>query len=153
MPPNPQATLAGFGLAGQVAVVTGATSGIGRATAVALARVRVNLPPADAMDLIRACAKRFPGGQMVFDLPPVLVKKFAPKGMRSSSRYRVPPMPFSLSAAQLADLVHTVPGVKAVDDLPMPQGRGFMFERVFPAFWQLKLTKNYRGAYTLLEFG
>ncbi len=51
MPPNPQATLAGFGLAGQVAVVTGATSGIGRATAVALARagckVLVNHVPGD----------------------------------------------------------------------------------------------------------
>ena len=92
------------------------------------------LQPDEAMGLITACANRFPGGQMIFDLPPVMVKKFAPKGMRSSSRYRVPPMPFSLSAAQLADLVHTVPGIKAVHDLPMPQGRGFFFEKVFPAF-------------------
>ncbi|CAN3127059.1 class I SAM-dependent methyltransferase [Mycobacterium sp. smrl_JER01] len=111
------------------------------------------LQPAEAMDLIAACARRFPGGQMIFDLPPVLVKKFAPNGMRASRRYRIPPMPFSLSAAQLAALVHTVPGVTAVHDLPMPRGRGFLFERVFPAFWRLKLTKNLRGAYTLLEFG
>ncbi|AFM15518.1 O-methyltransferase involved in polyketide biosynthesis [Mycolicibacterium chubuense NBB4] len=111
------------------------------------------LQPEQAMGLITACAGRFPGGQMIFDLPPVLVKKFAPKGMRSSSRYRVPPMPFSLSAAELADLVHTVPGVSAVHDLPMPRGRGVMFERLFPAFWQWKPTRNYRGAYTLLEFG
>ena len=111
------------------------------------------LQPDEAMGLITACASRFPGGQMIFDLPPVMVKKFAPKGMRSSSRYRVPPMPFSLSAAQLADLVHTVPGIKAVHDLPMPQGRGFFFEKVFPAFWGFKPLKNYRGAYTLLEFG
>ncbi|ORB28847.1 class I SAM-dependent methyltransferase [Mycolicibacterium parafortuitum] len=111
------------------------------------------LQPDEAMGLITACASRFPGGQMIFDLPPVMVKKFAPKGVRSSSRYRVPPMPFSLSAAQLADLVHTVPGIKAVHDLPMPQGRGFFFEKVFPAFWRFKPLKNYRGAYTLLEFG
>ncbi len=111
------------------------------------------LQPDEAMGLITACANRFPGGQMIFDLPPVMVKKFAPKGMRSSSRYRVPPMPFSLSAAQLADLVHTVPGIKAVHDLPMPRGRGFFFEKVFPAFWGFKPLKNYRGAYTLLEFG
>ncbi|MCV7060434.1 class I SAM-dependent methyltransferase [Mycolicibacterium vaccae] len=111
------------------------------------------LQPEESMDLIRACARRFPGGQMIFDLPPVLVKKFAPKGVRSSARYRVPPMPFSLSAGQLADLARTVPGIRAVHDLPMPRGRGVVFERVFPAFWQLKLTKNFRGAYTLLEFG
>ncbi|PRC41358.1 class I SAM-dependent methyltransferase [Mycobacterium sp. ITM-2017-0098] len=111
------------------------------------------LQPDEAMGLIAECARRFPGGQMIFDLPPVMVKKFAPKGVRSSSQYRVPPMPFSLTPDQLADLVHTVPGVTAVHDLPMPRGRGLVFERVFPAFWQLKLTRNYRGAYTLLEFG
>jgi O-methyltransferase involved in polyketide biosynthesis len=111
------------------------------------------LQPDEAMGLITECARRFPGGQMIFDLPPVLVKKLAPKGMRSSRRYRVPPMPFSLSAAQLADLANTVPGIRTVHDLPMPRGRGLMFEKVFPAFWQLKLTKQYRGAYTLLEFG
>jgi O-methyltransferase involved in polyketide biosynthesis len=111
------------------------------------------LQPAEAMGLISACASRFPGGQMVFDLPPVLVKKVAPKGMRSSRRYRVPPMPFSLSSAQLADLVHTVPGIRAVQDLPMPQGRGWFFEKVFPAFWKFKPMRNFRGAYTLLEFG
>lgn len=111
------------------------------------------LQPDEAMGLIAQCAKRFPGGQMIFDLPPVLVKKVAPKGMRSSRRYRVPPMPFSLSASQLADLVHTVPGISAVHDLPMPKGRGFFFGKVFPAFWRLKPTKNLRGAYTLVEFG
>ncbi|MGE2729541.1 class I SAM-dependent methyltransferase [Mycolicibacterium vaccae] len=111
------------------------------------------LQPDEAMSLISACAARFPGAQMIFDLPPVLVKKFAPKGMRSSKRYRVPPMPFSLSPAQLADLANTMPGVKAVHDLPMPRGRGFFFEKVFPAIWQFKPTKQIRGAYTLLEFG
>jgi O-methyltransferase involved in polyketide biosynthesis len=111
------------------------------------------LQPDEAMGLIRECARRFPGGQMIFDLPPVLVKRFAPKGVRSSRTYRVPPMPFSLSAAQLADLANTVPGIRAVHDLPMPRGRGFIFNKVFPAFWQLRLTKQIRGAYTLLEFG
>nr|WP_234712834.1 class I SAM-dependent methyltransferase [Mycolicibacterium komanii] len=111
------------------------------------------LQPDEAMGLIAACAERFPGGQMVFDLPPVVVKKIAPKGLRSSRRYRVPPMPFSLSAAQLAALPESVPGIRAVHDLPMPPGRGWFFEKAYPAFWQFKPTKNLRGAYTLLEFG
>jgi O-methyltransferase involved in polyketide biosynthesis len=111
------------------------------------------LQPDEAMGLITECAHRFPGGQMIFDLPPVLVKKLAPKGMRASRRYRVPPMPFSLSAAQLADLANTVPGIHAVHDLPMPRGRGPMFGRLFPALWQLEPIKPLRGAYTLLEFG
>ncbi|TPG34945.1 class I SAM-dependent methyltransferase [Mycolicibacterium hodleri] len=111
------------------------------------------LQPEEAMGLITQCAKRFPGGQMIFDLPPVLVKKLAPKGLRASRRYRVPPMPFSLTPAQLADLANTVPGIRTVHDLPMPRGRGFLFEKLFPAFWQWKPTKQIRGAYTLLEFG
>ena len=111
------------------------------------------LQPKDAMGLITKCASRFPGGQMDFDLPPVLVKKLAPKGMRATRRYRVPPMPFSLSASELAELVNTVPGIRAVHDLPMPEGRGLFFHTMFPAFWRLPLIKQFRGAYTLLEFG
>jgi O-methyltransferase involved in polyketide biosynthesis len=111
------------------------------------------LQPHESMRLITECAKRFAGGQMIFDLPPVLVKKLAPKGMRASRRYRVPPMPFSLTPNQLADLAITVPGIRAVHDLPMPQGRGLVFEKLFPAFWRFKPTKQIRGAYTLLEFG
>ena len=63
------------------------------------------------------------------------------------------PMPFSLSTVQLADLVNTVPGIKAVHDIPMPKGRGFFFNRVWPAIWHFGPTKRFRGAYTLLEFG
>ncbi len=111
------------------------------------------LQPEEAMGLITECASRFPGGQMIFDLPPVLVKKLAPKGMRATRRYRVPPMPFSLKLSQLADLVNTVPGIRAVHDLPMPKGRGLFFGTMFPAFWQLPVIKQFRGAYTLLEFG
>jgi len=111
------------------------------------------LQPAEAMELIAQCAKRFPGGQMFFDLPPVMVKKLAPKGMRSSKHYRVPPMPFSLSVDQLAGLVDTMPGVKAFHDIPMPKGRGFFFEKVFPAIWRFHPARNFRGAYALLEFG
>lgn len=110
------------------------------------------LQPEQAMDLIKACATRFPGGQMFFDLPPTVVKKLAPRGMRSSKHYRVPPMPFSLSARQLARLTQTMPGVKAVHDLPMPAGRGWFFGKVFLALWKFAPTKAFRGAYTLLEF-
>jgi O-methyltransferase involved in polyketide biosynthesis len=111
------------------------------------------LQPEQAMGLIAACAQRFAGGQMFFDLPPTVVKKVARKGLRSSRSYRVPPMPFSLSAHQLADLAHSMPGVRAVHDVPMPKGRGVFFGRMYPAFWQFGPTKRFRGAYTLLEFG
>ena len=111
------------------------------------------LQPDEAMDLIRQCAKRFPGGQMFFDLPPTILKKVAPKGIRASKTYRVPPMPFSLSINQLRALVGTVPGLKAVRDVEMPAGRGFLFKTAFPALWHLGPMKPFRGVYALLEFG
>lgn len=111
------------------------------------------LQPHEAMDLIRKCAERFPGGQMFFDLPPVMVKKLAPKGMRQSKHYRVPPMPFSLSQREVSDLVHTVPGIRAAHDVPMPPGRGLFFRKLFPALWRFGPTKQFRGVYALLDFG
>ena len=111
------------------------------------------LQPDESMDLIRQCAKRFPGGQMFFDLPPTIIKKVAPSGIRASKTYRVPPMPFSLSINQLRELVGTVPGLKAVRDVPMPAGRGFLFKTAFPAFWRFGPLKPFRGVYALLEFG
>lgn len=110
------------------------------------------LQPSEALGLIAACAKRFAGGQMFFDLPPTVVKRVARKGLRSSRHYRVPPMPFSLSPRQLAHLSGTVPGIRAVHDLPMPAGRGWFFGRAYPALWQWPAIKPFRGAYTLLEF-
>lgn len=111
------------------------------------------LQPEEAMALIGECARRFPGGQMFFDLPPTIVKKVAPNGMRASKHYRVPPMPFSLSINQLQELVGTMPGLRAVRDVPMPAGRGFFFRTVFPAIWDFGPTKPFRGVYALLEFG
>ena len=111
------------------------------------------LQPDEAMELIAQCAKRFPGGQMFFDLPPTIIKKVAPKGIRASKSYRVPPMPFSLSINELSAMVGTTPGLSAVHDIPMPKGRGFIFNRVFPAFWEFGPLKPFRGVYALLEFG
>ncbi|UXA04756.1 class I SAM-dependent methyltransferase [Mycobacterium sp. SMC-2] len=111
------------------------------------------LQPDQALGLITQCAKSFPGGRMFFDLPPTVVKKIARNGLRSSKRYRVPPMPFSLSVRQLAKLANTVPGIRAVHDVPMPAGRGLFFGKLYPAFWRFPPAKPYRGVFALLEFG
>jgi O-methyltransferase involved in polyketide biosynthesis len=111
------------------------------------------LQPDEAMDLIAQCAKRFPGAEMFFDLPPTIIKKVAPNGIRASKNYRVPPMPFSLSINELSALVGSMPGLTAVHDIPMPKGRGFIFNTVFPGFWGFGPMKRFRGVYALLEFG
>src|SRR5256885_12814814 len=58
------------------------------------------LQPEDALGLIAACAARFPGGQMMCDLPPAGLAALHRRGVRASLRYRVPPMPFTLSVSE-----------------------------------------------------
>jgi O-methyltransferase involved in polyketide biosynthesis len=111
------------------------------------------LEPDDALRLIAECAKRFPGGQMMFDLPPPLFAAWARRGMRTSLRYRVPPMPFTLSVSEAASLVNTMPGVRAVHDLPYPAGRGKVLNTLMWTAQRIPLLDPVRPVLTLLEFG
>ena len=112
------------------------------------------LQPEQALELIAQCAKRFPGGQLAFDLPPAWFSKLSRYvGLRPTLRYKVPPMPFSLSSAQAADLVHTVPGIRRVRDLQMPSGRGLGFKTAVSIVYLAPLLDPLRPCLTLLEFG
>ena len=111
------------------------------------------LEPTDAMALITECARRFPGGRMMFDLPPAWFAGLARRGMRTSLRYRIPPMPFSLSPSEAAALVDVVPGVRAEHDVPYPQGRGQVLNAMMWAAQRVALLDPFRPVLTLLEFG
>ena len=111
------------------------------------------LQPTEAMALITECAKRFPGGAMMFDLPPSWFAWIARRGMRTSMRYKVPPMPFSMSSSEAARLVDVVPGVRAVHDVALPAGRGRVFNAALWAIQRIPLFDPVRPAFTLLEFG
>jgi O-methyltransferase involved in polyketide biosynthesis len=111
------------------------------------------LQPDQAMGLIGECARRFPGGQMMFDLPPRWIPALTRHGFRTSLHYRVPPMPFSMTVAEIADMVNTVPGIRAVHDMPLPRGRGPLFNLFFWTAQRLPVFDPVRPALTLLEFG
>jgi O-methyltransferase involved in polyketide biosynthesis len=112
------------------------------------------LQPTEAIALITECAKRFPGGQMMFDLPPYWFAWWARQGLlRPSLRYRVPPMPFSLSVGQAADLANTIAGVRAVHDVEMPTGRGRVLNALIWASYRVPVIDQLRGVTTRLEFG
>lgn len=68
------------------------------------------LQPEQGLGLIAECAKRFPGAQMLFDMPAASFAKLARRGHRTSRRYKFPPMPFAMSPSEAANLVNTVPG-------------------------------------------
>jgi O-methyltransferase involved in polyketide biosynthesis len=111
------------------------------------------LQPEQALGLIAECARRFPGGQMMFDLPPRWATTFTRRGFRASLRYRVPAMPFSMSVTEIADLVKTVPGIRAVHDRPLPPGRGSIFNLMVWTAQRLPQFDSVRPTITLLEFG
>ncbi|MGZ8803279.1 MAG: class I SAM-dependent methyltransferase [Mycobacterium sp.] len=111
------------------------------------------LQPDEAMALITECAARFPGGQMMFDLPPSGFAALTRRGVRTSLRYRVPPMPFTLSVADVANLVNTVPGVRAVHDVPVERGRGTLLNALIWTVQRVPLLDPVRPLTTLLEFG
>jgi O-methyltransferase involved in polyketide biosynthesis len=111
------------------------------------------LQPDQALALITECAARFPGGQMMFDLPPSGFAALARRGMRTSLRYRVPPMPFTLSVAEAADLVNTIPGVRAVHDVPSERARGTLLNALLWTVQRFPLLDPVRPVITLLEFG
>lgn len=111
------------------------------------------LQPEQSMDLIAQCAKNFPGGQMLFDLPPRWFSIWSRIGMRTSLRYKVPHMPFSMSVGEAANLVKTVPGVRAVHDIHLPPGRGALLNATLSTVYRMSVFDSLRPVLTLLEFG
>jgi len=111
------------------------------------------LQPEESLGLIAECAKRFPGGRMMFDSPPALFARLVGRGMRTSLRYRVPPMPFTLSASQAARLVDTIPGIRQVHDVESPATRSRVLNAIMRTAQRFSLFDPVRPAMTLLEFG
>ena len=74
-------------------------------------------------------------------------------GLRTSLRYTVPEMPFSLSVSQAADLANRVPGIRAVKDVPMSAGRGALLDTAVWALYRTPIFDGLRPCLTLLEFG
>ncbi len=102
------------------------------------------LQPKQALSVIRKCARGFPGGQMMFDLPTKFQAFLARHRIWTTLRGGWPRTPFALSSGEIADLVNTVPGVSAVHSLTPPRGRAPMIDQLL---WPTVATLP------LLEFG
>lgn len=111
------------------------------------------LEPDDALGLIRACAARFPGGQMMFDSIPHWLSRRTLKGLKLSDRYTTPPMPFSLSPDEALALAGRIPGVRAAHDRAQPTGRGLAWKlAAWPFLDRFGFYRRNRPSYTLLQF-
>ena len=62
-------------------------------------------------------------------------------------------MPFSLTPSQVANLVHEIPGIRAVHDVPIPPGRGKVFNTLLWTAQRLPVFDAVRPVFVLLEFG
>ena len=82
------------------------------------------LQPSQALSVIGECARRFPCGQMMFDLPTKFQAFLARHRVWTTLRGGWPRTPFALSAREIADLAGTVPGIRAVHNLEVSRGRG-----------------------------
>ena len=103
-----------------------------------------------AMDLIRRCAKRFPGGQMFFDLPPIIRSR--------PERYpRLQELPGAAYAVQSVDQPVArsdrpdSPDSKAVPRCSMPAGRFRLHHCCSPRSGVSGPMKPFRVVYALLS--
>jgi O-methyltransferase involved in polyketide biosynthesis len=78
----------------------------------------------EVVSLIADCARRFPGGQIVFDSIHPEFSERTLTGVPMSDRYTMPPMPFSLTVTQARQLRREIPAVSRAKDVMMPPGRG-----------------------------
>lgn len=111
------------------------------------------LEPEDALSLIRDCAARFPGGQMMFDSIPRFFSQRTLKGLKLSDRYLTPPMPFSMSADEGVRMAGTIPGVRVARDVPLAAGRGIWRLMSWKPLDRIAFVRRNRPCMTLLELG
>ena len=111
------------------------------------------LEPGDALGLIRDCAARFPGGQMLYDPIPRWFSRRALAGFKLSDRYIAPPMPFGLTADEGVALADGIPGVREARAIAPPPGRGIWKWTAWPPLDRIGLLRRIRPSITLLEFG
>ncbi len=110
------------------------------------------LPADESLSLISDCARRFPGGRMMFDSVPKWLSRKTQKGMRIHGDYSVPPMPFHLSAGDAADLPGQVPDLAFTREVTLPLGRGLWGSTLLRKVSELRPLRNSRPTLTLCGF-
>jgi O-methyltransferase involved in polyketide biosynthesis len=110
------------------------------------------LERADVFSLIADCARRFPGGRLIFDSIPAWYSARTLAGLRLSDRYTAPPMPFSLSVSQARRLPAEIEGVASAVDIAPPLGRGPWRLRTLRTLANVPPLRDIRPSITLLTF-
>ncbi|MGH3870551.1 MAG: class I SAM-dependent methyltransferase [Pseudonocardiaceae bacterium] len=107
--------------------------------------------PREVFTLINQCARRFPGGRMIFDTIPPWFSRRTLSGWALSPRYTAPPMPFGITVRQLARFPQRLPAIATVTDIQLPRGRGF-WGWPAPFLSGLPVLRAHRPAISLVTF-
>jgi hypothetical protein len=102
--------------------------------------------------LIADCAKRFPGGRLIYDSIPAWYRNLTLKGLKLSNRYTAPRMPLGLSVSESARFARAIPGIAAVTDIPLRLGRPRWLAHIASRLTTLPALRNLRPAITQLDF-
>jgi O-methyltransferase involved in polyketide biosynthesis len=80
------------------------------------------LQPDESRGLIARCARRFPGGAMVFDAAPRWISTASQRGTLKTSNYEAPPWYWGWDPAERRR-VRELPGVESLRELRLGRGR------------------------------
>lgn len=80
------------------------------------------LDRAEILRLVAECARRFPGGRLIFDSIPHWFSALTCKGLHLSEQYTIPPMPTAFSASEIVTTFGAIPGVVDVVDIQAASG-------------------------------
>ncbi|WP_354638437.1 class I SAM-dependent methyltransferase [Kitasatospora camelliae] len=109
------------------------------------------LRPTEVRDLIAACARRFPGGTLVFDAVPRWFSRLATEGKLRSHAYQAPPMPWGMDAGERSKLATADPRVSEIRDV-LPVGGPGRAGALIAAAVRLPVLSSRRPSVVALRF-
>ncbi|WP_227999864.1 class I SAM-dependent methyltransferase [Nocardia australiensis] len=111
------------------------------------------LDRADVFALIADCARRFPGGQLMFDSVPRWVgKRSAMRLTAPGGDHVMPHVPFHLSAAEALLIPSQIYAVAAATEITTAPGRGLWAKTSAALSSRIPYLANLRTSITLLDF-
>jgi O-methyltransferase involved in polyketide biosynthesis len=106
------------------------------------------LTPADVRWLIALCARRFPGGRLVFDAVPPWLARLVNRG---TAGYKPPPLRWTLRPDELDDLAAIDPAIAEVREVTPPAGRGLV-GYVVPRWRRIPWLRRHRPMVVAVSF-
>jgi len=112
--------------------------------------------PRDVERLLAACAGRFPGSEIMFDVIPRWLSQKTLQGWYLTNDYQTPRMPWGIDVNEQAGLCTIHPNIVEVREIDIGRGQGFLFGFLIPLLSHIPMpaaVANKRPAFVVLRFG